>query len=77
MFTEAEILQATGGRLVGAPFGTVSSVSSDSRSITHGQLFVALEGEHFNGHDYIQQALDCGAAACIVSERWAAAQAPV
>lgn len=44
-----------------------SSVSTDTRSIRRGDLFVALQGENFDGHDYVEQAFDRGAAAAMVS----------
>lgn len=40
---------------------------TDSRLVTHGSVFVALEGAKVDGHDYIQDAVDKGAAACIVA----------
>lgn len=46
---------------------TVSCVSTDSRTIPPGSLFVALEGKNFNGHDFIPQAVENGAA-CVLSE---------
>ncbi|MDX1695230.1 MAG: UDP-N-acetylmuramoyl-tripeptide--D-alanyl-D-alanine ligase [Ketobacteraceae bacterium] len=45
-----------------------SSVSTDTRTIQPGDLFVALKGPNFNGHDYVQQAADSGAIALMVSE---------
>lgn len=39
------------------------AVSTDSRSIERGDLFLALRGPNFDGHDYIDSALDAGAAA--------------
>jgi UDP-N-acetylmuramoyl-tripeptide--D-alanyl-D-alanine ligase len=45
---------------------TFRGVSTDSRTLTQGQLFVALSGDHFNGHDYVQQAAARGASAAIV-----------
>ncbi|MCB1867367.1 MAG: UDP-N-acetylmuramoyl-tripeptide--D-alanyl-D-alanine ligase [Gammaproteobacteria bacterium] len=44
-----------------------SSVSTDTRSIAPGDLFVALKGPKFDGHDYVQKAVDSGAAAVMVS----------
>ncbi|MEQ1766400.1 MAG: UDP-N-acetylmuramoyl-tripeptide--D-alanyl-D-alanine ligase [Methylotenera sp.] len=44
-----------------------SSVGTDSRNVSKGQLFVALKGENFDGHDYAAQALAQGAAAVLVS----------
>lgn len=43
-------------------------VSIDSRTITEGELFIAIKGPHFNGHDYIESALRKGAAGVLVSE---------
>ncbi len=43
------------------------SVSTDTRSVQPGQLFVALQGDQFDGHDYVQAAKDKGAAAAIVA----------
>ena len=42
-------------------------VSSDTRSISQGQLFVPLVGEHFDGHDYIDAALAAGAVGVLSS----------
>ena len=43
-------------------------VTTDSRKITEGVLFVALKGENFNGEDFAQDALNKGAAAVLVSK---------
>lgn len=43
-----------------------TSVGADSRKIVPGQLFVALKGEHFDGHDFAAQAIQQGAAAVLV-----------
>ena len=45
----------------------LTGVSTDSRSIGPGELFVALRGESFDGHDYVEAALGRGAAAALVS----------
>lgn len=46
---------------------SVTSVDSDSRRVQPGQLFVALSGEKFDGHDFIPQVTALGAAAALVS----------
>jgi len=46
----------------------VNSIDTDSRKITSGSLFFALEGENFDGHDYVLQALDNGASAVVVAK---------
>ena len=45
----------------------ILGVSTDSRSLQPGDLFVALSGEHYDGHDYVAQVGDAGAAAAVVS----------
>ena len=43
----------------------VCEVSTDSRKLPYGCLFVPLKGERFDGHDYIDRALADGAAGCL------------
>ncbi len=43
----------------------VTGIATDTRSLQPGELFVALEGETFNGHDFAQQAIDRGAIAAV------------
>jgi UDP-N-acetylmuramoyl-tripeptide--D-alanyl-D-alanine ligase len=56
------------GRALGSgPLGTpVIGVSTDTRSLQAGDLFVALRGERFDGHDYVAVALEAGACGAIV-----------
>ncbi len=44
------------------------SIETDSRKIKKGDIFFALKGPNFNGNEYAQQAIDDGAAYCIVDE---------
>src|SRR3990167_454513 len=44
-----------------------SGISIDTRTLLPGNLFVAIKGEHFDGHDYIEEAHQKGALAAIVS----------
>ena len=62
----SEIATAVGGRLSGAD-SAVSGVSTDTRSIGAGQLFVALRGERFDAHDFLDQAAANGATAMLVA----------
>lgn len=48
---------------------TITGVNTDSRTIEPGQLFFALRGEKFDGHDYIAQASQHGATAMVVSNQ--------
>ena len=66
----AKVMQAT---LMG-PDAMFSSVGTDSRNITKGQLFVALKGDHFDGHDYAELAIKQGAAAVLVSHHMSGAE---
>ena len=65
-----EAAQATGGTAT-AEGHAFTGVSTDSRSIAAGELFVALKGERFDGHDYVRNVLTHGAAAAMVDHGWA------
>jgi UDP-N-acetylmuramoyl-tripeptide--D-alanyl-D-alanine ligase len=64
--TLAEFAQACGGRLLGAD-GPYHDVVSDSRTLAPQQLFVALRGEHFDGHQFVAAAAAAGAAGAVVA----------
>ena len=66
LWTSAEILAATGGRLEGGAF-EASGVSIDTRTLEKGDLFVALAGER-DGHEFVQAALAKGASGVLVSQ---------
>ena len=53
----------------------ITGVSTDSRTIAPGELFVALAGDNFDGHNYLQSALARGAAAALVSHETNSASA--
>jgi UDP-N-acetylmuramoyl-tripeptide--D-alanyl-D-alanine ligase len=65
-FTVAEVAAAVGGRLRDNSAIPIRGVSIDTRAITMGALFVALRGDSRDGHDYLEQARQLGAAAAIV-----------
>ena len=46
----------------------IDSVSTDSRKLKKGSLFVALKGDNFDGHDYVNEALASGASAAMVNK---------
>lgn len=46
----------------------VTGISTDTRSLQKGEVFVALQGEHFDGHDFLKTAIDRGAAALVISQ---------
>ena len=65
--TVKEIAAAVGGVWWNpkAEVPVVASVSTDSRKLTPGCLFLPWVGERFDGHDYIDAALEAGAAGCL------------
>ena len=76
-FTIEELLAATGGRTLGTPPVAVDGVSTDTRSLRSGALFVALRGERFDAHDFLGDAAARGAALAVVSETRAADPSPL
>jgi UDP-N-acetylmuramoyl-tripeptide--D-alanyl-D-alanine ligase len=67
LWTSDDAAAATGGRNTGA--WQASGVSIDSRSVESGDLFVALAGPKFDGHDFVAGALARGGAAALVSKQ--------
>jgi UDP-N-acetylmuramoyl-tripeptide--D-alanyl-D-alanine ligase len=65
-FTHREILEATSGTAVGKLPARFEAVSTDTRTIAKGSLFVALKGEAFDAHDLLDRAQEAGAAAAVV-----------
>jgi len=63
------IIDSVKGQLLSGSCSSISRVSTDSRQITPGTLFVALKGERFDGHDFLINAIGAGASAVLVSER--------
>ena len=72
MMDTAIAARAVGGFVIGVtvPF---QRVTTDTRGLIHGDLFVALKGERFDGHDFVARALDDGAAAALVGRQYVAA----
>ena len=67
--TAGEIAQATSAVLDCGEAGAVfKSLSTDSRSIGDGDLFVALTGDQFDGHDFVRDVLSKGAGGVIVEK---------
>ncbi len=68
LWTASDAAEATGGAVAGE--WTASGVSIDSRSLEPGDLFTALKGPNHDGHDHVAAALDGGAAAAMVEQRF-------
>lgn len=67
MFTLQEILQATNGRLTQGPGKTgVLNVSIDSRQVKKGDVFLAIKGDLFDGHDFLKDVVAKGVRAVVV-----------
>ncbi|HEX8949649.1 MAG TPA: UDP-N-acetylmuramoyl-tripeptide--D-alanyl-D-alanine ligase [Dissulfurispiraceae bacterium] len=65
MVSIEDIIEATGGELVSKGAACLTGVSIDSRTIKKGELFIALKGERFDGHEYVAKALETGGGAVI------------
>ena len=65
--THADIVEATGGILLRRSDRVIRGGSVDSRLVEPGNLFVALAGEHTDGHRYLAAAADAGAAALLIA----------
>jgi UDP-N-acetylmuramoyl-tripeptide--D-alanyl-D-alanine ligase len=67
MMTLSQAATALHAELVGED-ATFTGVSKDTRSIRLGDLYVAIRGEAFDGHEFVRQAAEAGAAGALVSE---------
>lgn len=68
-FDVRTVAAVTGGQIIhnGADV-PIQGISTDSRTLQAGDLFIPLRGERFDGHDYLAQAVRHGAAACLSEE---------
>ena len=48
----------------------IDKISTDSRAVKRGELFVALRGEKFDGHNFVESAAKAGAAGAVVDSNW-------
>ncbi len=68
-FYLGEILKATGGKLLqGRDDIVFHAISTDSRTVTEGALFIALKGERFDGHHFAIEALEKKAGGVVIEE---------
>ncbi len=63
----SKVAQVVGGQLVGEDV-VLKGVSTDTRAIESGQLFIALQGERFDAHDFLGQAAASGAVAFVLTD---------
>lgn len=68
--TMQQIADVTSGHLIATHESEflINVIETDSRKSLTDALFVALKGEHFDGHDYVEQAVQSGAAAVVVNK---------
>ncbi|GAI42157.1 unnamed protein product, partial [marine sediment metagenome] len=62
-----ELIEATSGRIIqGNQNSIINRISIDSRTLVPGDLFFAIIGPHFDGHDFIIEAFNKGASGAVV-----------
>jgi len=67
----SQVAQFAGGRIsCGDETAVINKISTDSRTLKPGELFVALRGQNFDGHNFVESAAQTGAAAAIVESTW-------
>lgn len=64
-----DIIKSTGGKLLSQVETNFLAVGTDTRKSLQGQLFVALKGDNYDAHDYLDQAASAGAAGLLI-HRW-------
>jgi UDP-N-acetylmuramoyl-tripeptide--D-alanyl-D-alanine ligase len=69
-FSLQDILDSTGGTLIrGDPGKVFSEISIDSRTIKRGDLFIALKGVRFDGHQFAKEAMEKGGEGVIIENK--------
>ena len=66
LWTSLDVVSATGGS--GSGLWNATGVSIDSRTLQKGDLFIALKGPNFDGHQFATEALEKGAAAALIQD---------
>lgn len=66
--TIEDVITATQGKIIARGQEIFAGLSIDSRTIREGELFIALRGKNFDGHDYMEKALERGGGAVIDRE---------
>ena len=68
-FTSAQLAVAVNGTLEGDPNVECCGATIDSRQCVRGNVFFALQGEHADGHDFLQDAIESECGAVVVERR--------
>ena len=74
LWTSHDAATATGG--TAAIDWSANGISIDTRSLEKGDLFIALAGPNFDGHDFVDTAFGAGAAAALVARKEALKERP-
>lgn len=69
MWTLKQIAQWTNGTIISSHQNQFSELSTDSRQAMHGKIFIALKGDNFDAHDFLQQAVQ-QKAGCLLVHSW-------
>ncbi|NBN63368.1 UDP-N-acetylmuramoylalanyl-D-glutamyl-2,6-diaminopimelate--D-alanyl-D-alanine ligase [Microvirga tunisiensis] len=67
LWTLEEFVRAVDGTVAGTPADAITGISIDSRTLEPGDAFVAIAGERFDGHDFVEAALTAGASLALVA----------
>ncbi len=67
LWTIDAVVAATGGEVAGDVTRPLNGVSIDSRTLEHGDIFFAIKGDRFDGHDFVAKALEAGAGLAVVA----------
>ncbi|WP_196594406.1 UDP-N-acetylmuramoyl-tripeptide--D-alanyl-D-alanine ligase [Pectinatus sottacetonis] len=68
-FTLEQLKKCTDCKVLSQSANKFSAISTDTRTIKKGMVFLAIRGEKFDGHNFIKKAIEKGAAGIIISER--------
>jgi UDP-N-acetylmuramoyl-tripeptide--D-alanyl-D-alanine ligase len=69
LWTLDALVAAAGGVTLGQPIGPFNGISIDSRTVSAGDVFVAIKGDNMDGHNFVEAAIARGAGIAIVSKR--------
>lgn len=75
--TTNQIVKVLSATAHSVPKFTATGITTDSRSVKPGEIFLALRGEKFDGHDFVQQSIDHGAVCAIVDANFPNPDLPV
>jgi UDP-N-acetylmuramoyl-tripeptide--D-alanyl-D-alanine ligase len=65
-FNWQQLIEITGGSAASQNGPTIAAISTDTRTLQQGDLYLALRGDRFDGHDFIDAAIESGASALCV-----------